>query len=172
MEDFWLHSGKEVKASESHHHLLTEFVSLRSSDASKNVNASQSNERIISIDEVDKTIGTWQKKQYENLGVQRIHIGKGHVELDFAAAVKKNALVISLEFDKQFAFNFSKHGDAWTLNSVRGLKVEGQNISKAESSDGKITFYTTDNRKLEYGKAVNSYTRALFDPLMSDNLRR
>lgn len=130
-------------------------------------------ERVIELSDVDKSIGWWQKKEYASLGVERIRLGQDSVALEFKEPIKKSvAFIISLEFAKTASFHFSKSGDSWVMKDVHGLKVEGQAVNKVECAGNSISFYTDKGNKLDYGKAVTNFTRALFDPLMEERLRK
>ena len=130
--------------------------------------AKSGNEKVLDIADVDKTLGWWQKKQYEDLGVQKIHLFPNAVTLDLKKPAEKYN---TLQIDKKFSFNFTEQNGGWTLTNVQGLKHKGSDIEKVESSGSKIKFYMTDGKQKEYGSAVNNFMKALLDPLMRKDLR-
>ncbi len=123
--------------------------------------------RDVDIADADKTFGWWQKKQYADLGIQKIHLLPSAVALDLKGKTEK----YNLGLDKKVAFDFAASGNSWTLTNVTGLSLKGSAITKIESTASKITFYT-GSKANEYGSSVNDYIKALFDPLMRADLRK
>lgn len=126
-----------------------------------------SKERVIDISETDKIFGWWQKKQYADLGVQKIHLQPNKIALDLKAPTEKYNI---LQLDRKVAFDFKTNSNGWTLTDVKGLKLKDVPITKIESNASKVIF-TTGNKTSEYGSTVNNYLKAVFDPLMRKDLR-
>lgn len=123
--------------------------------------------RDIDISEAD-TFGWWQKKQYSELGIQKIHLLPAGVALDLKAATQKYN---TLGLGTRVSFDFENKGNSWTLTNVVGMTLKGTPITRIESSATKIIFYT-GNKSNEYGSSINNYIKALFDPLMRADLRK
>lgn len=123
--------------------------------------------RDVDIADADKTFGWWQKKQFADLGIQKIHLLPSSVALDLKGKTEK----YNLGLDKRVSFDFAGSGNSWTLTNVTGLSLKGTPITKIESTASKITFYT-GSKANEYGSSVNDYIKALFDPLMRADLRK
>lgn len=136
---------------------------------------SRKKENIVEIEDVGKRIGWWQQSEYKKLGVERIRLGDHSVVMELQKPIKKSAIVMTLEIDKLFAFNFERGQGKWELNNVRGLKIGGDSVSAVEiTPNKKVAFWMNPQKteKQEYGKQAAEFIKALADPLMADYLRR
>ena len=123
------------------------------------------------MDEVGWRVGTWQKQEYKKLGAERIRLGEDTVTLELKKPTSKYAIVTTLELDKTFSFHFDKANGNFNMDNVRGLKVSGMQVSKAEARADGITFWSGNNKK-EFGKAASEFIKALLEPLTNPALRK
>lgn len=128
-------------------------------------------ERTIDIGDADKVFGWWQKKEYEKMGVEQIRLSANGASLDLKAPYQKNALVAKLQMDKEFSFQFDNKNNNWNLNQIKGLKVNGIKVERAQASKDGISFWN-GQQKMEYGRAAADFIKALLDPLMRADLRK
>lgn len=143
-----------------------QFLAELGSQTRPGTNSSQ---KTIDIADADKTFGWWQKKQYQELGVERIHLGTNSVSLELKAPKEKYN---TLQIDRQFSFKFNQENSgAWTLSDIKGLKLKGADVTRVESNSNNIRFQTADKKEKEYGNSVNKFMKALLDPLMRKDLR-
>lgn len=138
-------------------------------------NASRKQETVLDITDVGKRIGWWQQKEYEKLGVKTLRFGDHSVAMELEKPVNKGAIVMTLNIDRVFAFNFDRGPNKWEMTSVRGLKIGDEPVHGVEiTPNKKVIFWMDKNKtdKREYGKQAAEFIKALADPLMADYLRR
>ncbi len=129
-------------------------------------------ERIIEISEVDKLIGTWQKEQYESLGVRRLKLTPDGVCFELKEAKTQGiSWASTLAFEETFSFKFSGDEKSWTLHSISGLKLNGSTVTRLQADSDKLTFWMGDESS-EFGPAQADYIKALIDPLLKADLRK
>lgn len=138
-------------------------------------NAFRKQETVLDITDVGKRIGWWQQKEYEKLGVKTLRFGDHSVAMELEKPVKKGAIVMTLNIDRVFAFNFDRGPNKWEMTNVRGLKIGDEPVHGVEiTPNKKVVFWMDKNKtdKREYGKQAAEFIKALADPLMADYLRR
>ncbi len=140
-----------------------------------NTPAVKKQETVLDITDVGKRIGWWQQKEYEKLGVKTLRFGDHSVALELEKPVKKGAIVMTLNIDRVFAFNFDRGPNKWEMSNVRGLKIGDDPVHSVEITPNKKVIFWMDRNKTdkqEYGKQAAEFIKALADPLMADYLRR
>lgn len=150
--------------------LKSEKAAAKPASADNTGKKALSKERVVNIEDADELFGWWQQKEFRKLGVERIRLSQTGAALELKQPVKKNALVATLELDKEFSFQFDNK-NKWVLSHVKGLKVNGLKVDKAEGNEAGIVFWN-GNQKRQFGRAAADFIKSLLDPLMSDHLRR
>ncbi|MBX9688141.1 MAG: hypothetical protein K2X27_15645 [Candidatus Obscuribacterales bacterium] len=128
----------------------------------------QNSETVIDIKDVGGRLGTWQQERYTELGIQKLHLGQDRVKLDLKSATEKSEYFNSIKLDKTVSFKFQR--EPWVLSELKGMKFNGAQVNQIDSVEGKIIFHTDKGDK-SYGKAVQGYFKAIFDPMMRKDQR-
>ncbi len=131
-----------------------------------------SSEKIIDIAEVDKIIGTWQKEQYENLGIKRIRLTSDGVTFELnEPKTQRISWASTLSFGETFSFKFQGNEKCWTLYDISGLKLNDSSVTKMDADSEKLTFWM-GGESSEFGSTHAQYIKDLLDPLMKADLRK